>query len=161
VSQGETYTKINRAWINLVLLLCAWSCLAQQSADEEAVWKLEHTYWEDVKALDLASYRDLWHPNFIGWPSVSPQPLGKDHITDWITANTEKGLHLDTYTLKRGASRTTGNLVVVHYWLTSVWQDKDNHGEPHTLRMTHTWIKAGKGWQIITGMSAPEPEANK
>jgi len=153
--------KMNRTWIAAVPFLCALCCFAQQSANEEAVWKLEHSYWEDVKALDLASYRELWHPNFVGWPSVSPQPLGKDHITDWITANTEKGLHLDSYTLKPGASRTTDNLVVVHYWVTSVWQDKDHRGEAHTLRVTHTWIKVGKGWQIIAGMSSPEPEASK
>ena len=43
----------------LALLLVA-PCFAQQSADELAVWKLEHSYWENVKALDLpASQRKL------------------------------------------------------------------------------------------------------
>lgn len=149
-----------RAWIAVIPLLCAF-CLAQQSADEETVWKLEHSYWEDVKALDLASYRDLWHPNFVGWPSVSPKPVRKDHVTDWITANTSKALHLESYSLERGDSQATENLVVVHYWLTSTWADKDHPGEPHTLRVTHTWIRAGKGWQIIGGMSSPEPDAKK
>jgi Domain of unknown function (DUF4440) len=152
--------KMIRAWIALVPLLCALG-LAQKSANEEAVWKLEHSYWEDVKTLDLASYRALWHPNFVGWPSISPQPVRKDHITDWITANTTKGLHLESYSLKPGDSQATENLVVVHYWLTSTWANKDHSGEPHTLRITHTWIRAGEGWQIIGGMSSPEPEAKK
>ena len=153
--------KMSRAWIAVVPLLCALACLAQQSPEEEAVWKLEHSYWEDVKAVDLASYRDLWHPNFVGWPFVSAQPARKDHITDWITANTEKGLHLESYSLKPAASQATENLVVIHYWVTGAWTDKNHHGEPHTLRITHTWIRVGKGWQIIAGMSAPEPETNK
>jgi len=134
------------------------STSAQQSPDEEAVWKIEHSYWEDVKAVDLASYRDLWHPDFVGWPSVSPEPVQKDHITDWITENTSKGRRLESYSLKPAASRATENIVIVHYWLTSTWADKDHVGEPHTLRVTHTWIRVGKGWQIIGGMSSLEPE---
>jgi len=153
--------KMGRVWIAAVVLFWALSCFAQQSPDEQAVWKLEHSYWEDVKALDLARYRELWHPNFLGWPFVSPRPVGKDHITDWITANTTKGLHLESYSLKPGASQPSENLVVVHYWVTSTWADKDHKGDPHILRITHTWIKTGKGWQIISGMSAPEPEGNR
>jgi Domain of unknown function (DUF4440) len=151
----------NRAWVAVVPLLCVLSGFAQQSAEEVAVWKLEHSYWEDVKAVDLESYIDLWHPNFVGWPSVSPQPVRRDHITDWITANTAKGLHLESYSLEPAASRATENLVVVHYWVTSIWADKDRRGEPHTLRVTHTWMKVGKGWQIISGMSSPEAEVRK
>jgi len=150
--------KVNRAWIMVVTLLCALCCIAQQSPDEEAVWRLEHSYWEDVKTLDLASYKELWHPSFVGWPYVSPKPVRKDHITDWITADTSRGLHLASYSIKRGDSQATENLVVVHYWVTSVWADKDGRGEPRTLRITHTWIKVGNGWRIIAGMSSPEPE---
>ncbi|HKH98867.1 MAG TPA: nuclear transport factor 2 family protein [Candidatus Sulfotelmatobacter sp.] len=153
--------KLNRAWFAVVLVLCASAGFAQQSTEEQAVWKLEHSYWEYVKALDLKGYLELWHPNFVGWPSVSAQPQRKNHITDWITANTSKGLHLKSYSLEPAASQVTGNIVVVHYWLTSVWADKDGRGEPHTLRVTHTWIKDEKGWQIIGGMSSPELAASK
>jgi len=143
----------------LFLLLCTF-CVAE-SADEQFVWNLEHSYWEYVKAGDLASYRDLWHPNFVGWPSVSAEPVRKDHITDWMTANTAKGLHLESYSLKPAASQVTGDLVVTHYWLTSKWVDKEGRGQPSTLRVFHTWIRIGKGWQILSGMSSPEPETAK
>jgi ketosteroid isomerase-like protein len=147
---------MKRAWIAIVFALCAWTGFAQQSAEEQAVWKLEHSYWEDVKALDLNSYRELWHPNFVGWPMVSAQPQRKDHITDWIAAYTAKGLHLKSYTLEPAASQLTGNVIIVHYWLTSLWTDKNDSGEPRTMRITHTWIRVDKGWQIIGGMSAGE-----
>jgi hypothetical protein len=48
--------------IALLLTLCASITFAQESNDETAVWKLENSYWDDVKALDLISYRALWHP---------------------------------------------------------------------------------------------------
>ncbi|HEV2487324.1 MAG TPA: hypothetical protein VGT08_17490 [Terracidiphilus sp.] len=130
---------------------------AQQSDDEKAVWKLETAYWEDVKALDLDKYRDLWHVNFVGWPYVSSQPLRKDHITDWITNYTQKELSLRWFSIHQAASQSTGDLVVTHFWVTTFWADKAGHGEPSAQRITHTWIKTARGWQIIGGMSAPIP----
>jgi ketosteroid isomerase-like protein len=153
--------KLSQAFFAVVLVLCALTSFAQQSADEKSVWDLEHTYWEDVKALDLKSYLELWHPNFVGWPSVSPQPVHKDHITDWMTAISSRGLHLKSYKLEPSASQAMGNIVVNYYWITMVWADKDGHGDPQTLRVTHTWLKDDQGWRIVGGMSAGEPVARK
>jgi Domain of unknown function (DUF4440) len=138
-----------------VLLIGTCAAFAGQSPEEKAVWKLEHSYWEYVKALDLESYRNLWHPNFVGWPSSSAKPARKDHITDWIAASTAKGLHLESYELKPAASQATENVVVTHYWLTERWADKDGQGKSDTIRLTHTWIRTPGGWQIIGGMAAP------
>lgn len=152
-------TKQKRALLLLAALLLSLPAFAQQSPEEQAVWKLEHSYWDNVKSLDLASYKALWHKDFVGWPYVSSQPVRKDHITDWITAFTDKGLHLQSYTLEPAASQFTDNIVAVHYWLTAVWVDKDGHSEErHSSRITHTWIKVDKGWQILSGMSASEPK---
>src|SRR5215470_6280981 len=113
----------------------------QQSADEQAVWKLEQAYWNYVKALDLESYRNLWNTHFVGWPLSSSKPVRKDHITDWITLYKDKGLQLKSFTLEPTASQAVENLVITHYLLTSLWEDNLGHGEPQTLRITHTWIR--------------------
>jgi len=134
------------------------SVSTQQSTAERAVWNLEHSYWKYVQALDLKNYKALWHPNFVGWPQYSSVPAHKDHIADWIGAYTSKGLHLKSFQLKPAASRQTGDIVVTHYWLTSVWSGKDGDQPPSTSRITHTWIKVGDTWQILAGMSAPEPK---
>lgn len=140
-----------------VLATRALSASAEPSADEQAVWKLETAYWNDVKAADLDKYRDLWHPNFVGWPSSSAQPVRKDHIADWIVAYTKNGQHLQWFHLEPAASQAVDNVVVTHYWVTSFWSDSEGKGEPSTIRITHTWIKTSGGWQIIGGMSAPVP----
>ncbi len=47
---------------------------------------------------------------------------------------------------------------MVFYRMTAQWVDKDGVGHPTLSRITHTWIKNGANWQIIGGMSMPEPE---
>jgi hypothetical protein len=144
-------------FIPLAAISAATPASAQQSDNEKAVWKLETTYWEDVKSLDLDNYKNLWHENFVGWPYSSSQPARKDHITDWIKAHTDKEETLAWFELKPADGRATENLVVTEYWLTSLWADKAGHGEPSTQRITHTWIKTANGWEIIAGMSAAVP----
>jgi hypothetical protein len=65
--------------------------LSQVSGDEHTLWNLERAYWRYVETNDLAACSDLWHKDFLGWPSVSSAPVCKDHITDWITSQTAKG----------------------------------------------------------------------
>src|SRR5206468_13040713 len=69
---------------------------SQASKDEQTIWELERAYWRYVQENDLSAYSGLWHKDFLGWPSVSAAPVHKDHITDWITSQTSKGLAFKT-----------------------------------------------------------------
>jgi ketosteroid isomerase-like protein len=131
---------------------------SQASGDERTLWDLERAYWRYVENNDLAAYSDLWHKDFLGWPSVSAAPVHKDHITDWITSQTSKGLTFKTIEFKPAAIQVTGDVALACYWVTFRWVDKDGSGARHTLRITHAWIRSGKDWCIIGGMSMPEPE---
>jgi ketosteroid isomerase-like protein len=153
--------KSSRASLAAVLTFFALTGFAQQSADEDAVWKLEHSYWEFVKAQDVAGYKALWHENFVGWPSFSPQPLRKDHVADWMTSYQAKGLRLKSYSLKPAASQATGQLVVVYYQITTEWTGPNAPETSETLRAMHTWLRGDKGWQIISGMSERDPSPQR
>jgi hypothetical protein len=65
---------------------------SRASKDEQTLWNLEHAYWRYVQDNNLLAYSGLWHKDFLGWPSVSAAPVHKDHVTDWITSQTSKGL---------------------------------------------------------------------
>jgi ketosteroid isomerase-like protein len=130
----------------------------QMTAAEEAIWKLERAYWRYVENNDLPAYSDLWHKNFLGWPSVSARPVHKDHITDWITSETSRALSFKVDEFKPAAIQVTGDVASACYWITFRWQDKDGKGASHTVRITHTWLRTGKDWHIISGMSMPESE---
>ncbi len=127
------------------------------SRDEPTLWEKERAYWKYVEKNDLASYRNLWHENFLGWPSVSPVPVHKDHITDWITSQTNKGLTFKAGEFKPAALEVTGDVAAACYWITLTWLDKEGKGTPATIRITHAWLRNGGEWRIISGMSMPEP----
>jgi ketosteroid isomerase-like protein len=147
--------------IPLLLAACLTMALpataqTQPSADEQSLWTLEHSYWDYVQSNNLTAYLGLWHKDFIGWPWVSAAPVHKDHITDWITTQTSKGLTFKTVEFKPAAIHVSGDVAVTYYWITSKWLDKDGNGAAHTLRVTHTLIRDGKDWRIIGGMSMLE-----
>jgi ketosteroid isomerase-like protein len=141
----------------LILVVLATATFAQGvTNDETQIWSLEKAYWEYVKANDLEKYRSLWHGNFLGWPFVSSAPVRKDHITDWITANTSKGVRLQSYSIERLAIHVTGDVAIDHYRIKATWANNEG-AEVRTdaFRITHTWIRTHDNWQIIGGMSAP------
>ena len=144
-------------WTISLFVALAASAFAQNSVENEAqVWQLEKAYWEYVKANDLDKYRALWHENFLGWPFISSTPVHKDHITDWITTNTSKGIKLRSYSIEQLAIQVTGDVAVDYYRITASWANgKGAEIRIDRLRITHTWIRAGGTWQIIGGMSSP------
>jgi len=142
--------------ITLFLALTA-SAFGQTSAREEAqIWQLEKAYWEYVKANDLEKYRALWHADFVGWPFVSPAPVRKDHVTNWITANTSKGISLQSYSIEQLAIQATADIAVNYYRISLTWANSAGaEFRTDKMRITHTWIRTHDTWQIIGGLSSP------
>jgi len=132
--------------------------VVNSTPDERKLWDLERSCWRYVEANDLAAYSNLWHKNFPDWPSVSDVPVGKDHITDWITSQTSEGLAFKAGEFKPAAMQVTGNVATAYYWITLRWLDKDGNGPSSTLRITHAWLKTRDDGQIIGGMSMPKPK---
>lgn len=159
ILSSSWFVKYHRHMMRTITLFLALSATAfgQDSAKEEAqVWQLEKAYWEYVKANELGKYRALWHENFLGWPFVSTAPVQKDHITDWITANTSKGIALQSFSIEQLAIEVTGDIAVNYYRINATWANGAG-AEVRTerLRITHTWTRTHGAWQIIGGMSAP------
>ena len=145
--------------LKMIALFVAVSAaaFAEGSDNEQAqIWNLEKAYWEYVKANDLEKYRALWHENFLGWPFVSPTPVRKDHITNWITSNTSKGITLQSYSMEQLAIQVTGDIAMDYYRIRATWANGAGaEVKTDRLRITHTWIRTHGTWQIIGGMSSP------
>src|SRR5215467_7496468 len=132
------------------LLALASTAFAQDSLKDEAqIWQLEKAYWEYVKTNDLEKYRALWHENFVGWPFVSSAPVRKDHITDWITANTSKWIGLESYSIEQLAIQVKGEIATNYYRISFTWANSaGTEVRTDRIRITHTWIRLHGTWQI-------------
>src|SRR5947208_16104263 len=120
---------------------------------------IESTDLEYVKNNDLEKYRALWHEDFLGWPFVSSAPVRKDHITDWITANTSKGVKLQSYSIEQLAIQVTGDVAINYYRIKANWATSETaKARTDALRITHTVISTRATWQILAGLSVPVNE---
>jgi hypothetical protein len=80
----------------------------------------------------------------------------KDHITDWITANTSKNVTLQAYSIEQLAIQVTADLAVDYYRVKATWANSTGaEVKTDRIRITHTWIRTDGTWQIIGGMSSP------
>ena len=163
------FVKYDRHMLRIITLFLALTAtaLGQNSAKDEAqVWKLEKAYWEYVKANDLEKYRALWHENFVGWPFVSPAPVRKDHITDWITSNTSKGISLRSYSIEQLPIQITGDIATNYYRINSRGrtaqrrsQDRQNtdhaHVDPNARDVANHWwhvLARERNWPVTTDL---------
>ena len=139
----------------MVFLVCSGVAVADElAADEQAVWELEEAYYRFAKANDPVSYLTLFHEDVIGWPTLDPLPKGKDKVSQWIGI-----VHSDTskewnYEIERLAIQSFGDTVVVHYRLRESFVSAQTGEELSTdsYRISHTWLRVGETWQIISGI---------
>lgn len=145
-----------KAFFFLSIILLFYTDISAQSSEtiKEEVWQRELQYWQYVKNNDTASYRKLWHDNFVGYPETD-RLTGKDKISNWITDfyNT-KGRHYE-FSLDKKLVNPFGDVAITFYDDTDIWKnDKNEVVLEETYKITHTWKKFGDTWLIIGGMSA-------
>src|SRR6476469_8375639 len=125
-SQLAKYYRSMFKTIALIVAVTAAAFAGGSDKEQAQIWNSEKAYWEYVKGNDLEKYRALWHENFVGWPFVSSAPLRKDHITDWITSNTSKGVKLQSYSIEQLAIHVTGDIAINHYRIKATWAASDD-----------------------------------
>ena len=146
-----------RVSLGTAVLLSGVSGFAAPSlaAQTDEIWTLEEQYWQYVKAGDIESYLTLWHDDFVGWPCSNLHPSGKANIGDWLRVIRDEGIEV-SYELHREATEYFGDVAVAHYASPIIRRYPDGRvtGEGRLLKFTHTWMRTGDQWQIISGMCA-------
>jgi len=125
----------------------------RQSDDERVLWDLEKAYFAHLADLEFEALEEFWHPDFIGWPSHSPQPVGRDNAQGSLEDLTAK-LERFSIEVRPLAITLHGDVAVVHYFVDVEQQDVDGEVTKYSQRITHTWVKADGRWRILGGMSA-------
>jgi ketosteroid isomerase-like protein len=129
------------------------STAQQQSEDEQALWNLEEAYFAHLADREFEALEDFWHPDFIGWPSHSPEPVGLANAQGSLKDLTAR-LGKLSIELRPQALTLRGDVAVVHYYIDVVQEDLDGQVTEYSQRITHTWVKTDGRWRILGGMSA-------
>ena len=129
------------------------STTKSQSQDEQALWDLEKAYFAHLTNREFEALEDFWHPDFIGWPSHSPEPVGRDNaqgsLEDLMATVKELSVRLRPLT-----ATIHGDVAVVNYFIDLEQEDLDGQTTEYALRITHTWVRSDGQWRILGGMSA-------
>lgn len=120
---------------------------------EAHIWSLEKQYLGNIRDRKLDEVQQILHPDFIGWPSHSAQPVDRDAARGSLESLLE-GIRIISMEMKPGILKLTGDLAVTHYNAETSHEDKDGAQVTSLLRITHTWLKTSAGWKIIGGMSS-------
>jgi len=128
----------------------------QELSDEEMeVWNMEKAYWEYVKNRDLDGYMTLWHPNFMGWPSIWKRPSNRESLSRlvsvWFASINPGSISVE---LIRYSVKIYGNVAIVYYLCNRSSENLQGVKESTSSRYIHTWMKQDGKWKIIGGMSA-------
>lgn len=129
--------------------------VATKETLKNEAWYMEELYWEYVEKNDTVNYKNLWHNDFIGYPSFGDGTSDKSKIAVWIPE-----LHKDTsqafsYKLYKKAVNAIDDVVIVFYDADEIWTNRQNEiVKKETFKFTHTWKKYGDNWLILGGMAA-------
>ena len=129
------------------------STTRRQSQDEQTLWRLERVYFAHLANREFEALENFWHPDFIGWPSHSPEPVGRSSaqgsLEDLMATVKELSVRLRPL-----AVTFHGDVAVVHYFIDLEQEDLDGQITEYSLRITHTWVRSDGQWRILGGMSA-------
>lgn len=140
--------------LTVTMLLPCIAIADELSANEREVWELEQAYYRFAEANDPESYLELFDEDIIGWPTQDPQPKGKDKVSQWIGMVHADPAELWRYEIEREAIHDFGDVVVVHYRLRDYFVSADTLEviREDRYKISHTWMRRGDTWKIISGM---------
>ncbi|UCC74140.1 MAG: nuclear transport factor 2 family protein [Gemmatimonadota bacterium] len=129
------------------------STVQRQSEDEQTLWSLENAYFAHLAIEDLETLESFWHADFVGWPSHSPEPVGRSAARQSLAellADTE----VRSIDVRPLAVVIRGDVAVTHCFVDLQQRDSETEVSLSSLRVTHTWLREGATWKVIGGMSA-------
>ena len=130
------------------------STTKRQSQDEQALWDLKNAYFAHLANREFKALEDFWHPDFIGWPSYSSEPVGRNDAQQSLEDFAANLKELSVI-IRPLAVTLHGDVAVVHYYIDVEQEDLDGKITEYSQPITHTWVRSGGRWRILGGMSAP------
>jgi ketosteroid isomerase-like protein len=150
--------RISRLWLLPALAVVATTypkLLAGQgqSQDEQTIWSLEEAYFAHYAKGETEALEELWHADFTGWPSESPEPVQKSSASQSVRDFLARA-RIVSFKLRPMAIAIRGEVAITHYFLDLLLEDLDGGIVESSVRITHAWLREDGMWKVFGGMSA-------
>lgn len=126
-----------------------------RSQDEQTIWTLEESYFAHYAKGETEALEGLWHADFTGWPSKSPEPVKKSgasqSVRDFLAT-----AQIVSFDLRPMAIAIRGDVAITHYFLDLRLEDPDGRIVESSVRITHTWLREDGKWKVLGGMSSTQ-----
>jgi ketosteroid isomerase-like protein len=124
-----------------------------RSQDEQTIWSLEEAYFAHYAKGETEALEGLWHADFTGWPSESPEPVRKSSASQSVRDFLARA-QIVSFTLRPMAIAIRGEVAITHYFLDLRVKDPDGGIVDSSVRITHTWLREDGKWKVLGGMSS-------
>ncbi|HSP41155.1 MAG TPA: nuclear transport factor 2 family protein [Gillisia sp.] len=145
-------------FLTLVLFLCIAPIVAQNTADENEVRKLNEAYDQAIKNADVAFYENLLAEDFVSY-STDGKVKNKSEVLEEV----KKQKANPTYRMSKIGSddvkvKLSGNLAVVTaQWNATTHTMEDDEPHEDTGHYVAVYEKRDGKWQLISDMGSEKP----
>ncbi len=119
---------------------------------ENDIWALEESWYSHHRdgSPDLAYA--LVHDDFRGWPTIASPGINKAGLIAVISEE-DKNVASSEFELTQHAIQVVGSTAINHYTVEFAGKFRDGSEFNECLNVTHTWIREGTQWKLISGMA--------
>ncbi len=119
---------------------------------EEALWKLEEAYFNNLYRADYEGVLAVVHPQFLGWPGHLPKPIGRQESALFMKKLVPQPTPC-TIRIERAGLQISGQTALTQYTLHVSCPDAAVAPAERVSRITHTWVMQDGQWKLLGGMS--------
>jgi hypothetical protein len=120
---------------------------------EEEIWALEEAWYAHHSAGTPEKAFALLHDRFLGWPAVESPVVDKDGLIAFLR---EDDAEIDFCKFEfedPSGVQLVGDTAINHYRIRFMGRNLDGSEIDEVLNVTHTWIKEGSQWKLLSGMA--------
>lgn len=148
-----TNTKPPLLKVNRVRLRKQKRAVGMKNKAEEKIWLLEEAYWAHIYQADYKPVLAMVHRKFLGWPNATAKPINKNGFVSFI----EQALLRPgscVVKIERKGITVLGKVALTQSILHVIRSgNAATAPKRSSRRITHTWVKEGKSWKLLGGMS--------
>lgn len=164
VGQDEDY-RMKSAFLSFLILLALVSASCSQAysamavaeekgdAVEEEIWALEEAYFTNLYRANYEKMLAMVHCRFLGWPGNLPRPIDREESACFMKKLIPEPTSC-TLKIRQAGIQVVGNVALTQYTLDVNCVDGTGKEKTQSSRITHTWVKEGRDWRLLGGMSS-------